>query len=101
MGVIDVIITNFFSSSDGFIIMFVIKIGKLEEVIKSFSFEKMGESSEFVERFHLFDFNERNWHSSGFPGGEFTSEHINSGEGFHNFSASGNKDEGGITSFIM
>ena len=101
MGVIDVIITNFFSSSDGFIIMFVIKIGKLEEVIKSFSFEKMGESSEFVERFHLFDFNERNRHSSVFPGGEFTSEHIDGGERFHDFSASGDEDKGGITSFIV
>jgi hypothetical protein len=61
----------------------------------------MGEGGEFGERFHLFDLEEINRHSSGFPGGEFSSEHIDGFERFHNFSASGDEDKGGITSFIV
>ena len=95
------VITNFFSRSGRFTIMFIIFVSKSEERFHSVSFEKMGEGGEFVERFHLFDFNERNRHSSGFPGGEFSSEHIDGGERFHDFSASGDKDKGGITSFIV
>jgi len=96
-----VVITNFFSRSDRFVIVFIIKVGKGKEVFHGVSFEKMGEGGEFVERFHLFDFNERNRHSSGFPSGEFSSEHVNGFERFHDFSASGDEDKGGITSFIV
>ena len=100
--VVSPVITNFFSGGNS-----LREIGsnwsgsKGEEFVHGLLLEEVGVSRKLVEGFHLLDFSKRDWHSLGFPVGEVLFEEVNSGEGFIVLSASGDENEGCITSFVL
>ena len=61
----------------------------------------MGVSTEFGERLKFLDFSEGVWHSSGLPVVKIDLKKRYGFHGFKVFSASGNENKRGITSFIM
>jgi len=95
--VINVVVTDLLSSSSG--LSLVLSEGK--EVVEGLSLEEVGVSGELVERWHLLDLSEGDWHTSGFPISEVLLEEVDSGEGFIVLSDSGDEDKGGITSLIL
>jgi len=94
--VINVVVTDLLSGSSGLSL-----VGEGKEVVEGLSLEEVGVSGKLVERWHLLDLSEGDWHTSGFPISEVLLEEVDSGEGFIVLSDSGDEDKGGITSLIL